>query len=128
MVTVSGIQTNAPAKTAGPVAQMSSDPNRIEYETDSAGRRIGVRKLTFLDLNRLSRILGDSASNTAVLSQALMAAVVVEIDGDRVTLPVSLPQLEALMQRLDFHGIAAANKATERFSPEAEGDADLLKK
>lgn len=104
--------------------QIKADANRIEYETDAVGRRIGVKKLTFLDMHELTLLLGPHAANAAALQQAMMVGSVVDIDGDPVTRPVTELQLKAIMQRLDFHGVIAATTAMSRFAPIGTTDTD----
>lgn len=96
--------------------QIKADASRIEYEIDAIGRRIGVRKLNFKDHYRLAKLLGQESGNPAAMTDAMMASSVVEIDGDPVPKPGTELQLEALMQRLDFHGVAAAATAMSRFA------------
>jgi hypothetical protein len=97
--------------------QFKADATRIEYEPDVIGRRIGAKKLTFRDMHHLTRLLGADASNSALLQQAMMAGSVVSIDGDQIPFPKTPLQLEALMERLDFHGVLAASTAMGRFTP-----------
>ena len=101
----------------GLAEQIKADATRIEYEVDAIGRRIGVKKLNFLDHYRLSKLLGQDSGNPAMMTDAMMATSVVEIDGVPVVKPGTQLQLEAIMQRLDFHGIAAASTAMGRFTP-----------
>jgi hypothetical protein len=101
-------------------ARILADANRIEYEKDSIGRRIGVKKLTFLDMHELTILLGNDANNAAALQQAMMVGSVVEIDGDPVARPGTVLQLKALMKRLDFPGVVAASTAMGRFAPVVE--------
>jgi hypothetical protein len=101
----------------GLAEQIKADSTRIEYEVDAIGRRIGVRKLNFHGHYRLAKLLGQNSGNPAMMTDAMMAASVVEIDGDPIPMPGTELQLEALMQRLDFHGVAAAATAMGRFTP-----------
>lgn len=108
--------------------QIKADAARVEYEIDAAGRRIGVKKLNFRDHYKLAKLLGQDSNNPAVMTDAMMTASVVEIDGDSIPTPGTELQLEALMQRLDFHGIAAASKAMGRFvSIAGENTEDSIK-
>src|SRR5574337_1365807 len=99
MAKISNVQASA-ADNKSPVAQMKDDPNRVERERDTAGRVIGVRKLSFLDVHRLTCVMGDHATNGPALQQAITAASVAEIDGEPVARPRTRAQLEALMARL----------------------------
>lgn len=127
MPTVSNIKTSA-APPQSVLAQMKADPNRVEYETDGLGRKIGVKKLSFLDTFRITRVLGEDASNQTAYAQALLVASVVEIDGEPVRSPSSLAQLEAIMLRLDMEGVSAAATASRRFMPAPDsGEVDDIK-
>jgi hypothetical protein len=128
-------QTGKRGKRAGPpprstpslAAQILADANRIEYETDAAGRVIGVRRLSALDMFDITLLLGENATNQAALMQALNVCSVVEIDGDPVPRPGSQAQLRALMKRLDFHGMAAAGAAHGRFTQLPDSAIDAAK-
>ncbi len=98
-------------------ARILENAERVEYEADSLGRKIGVRKLTFLDVHEITLVLGDHAANEMALNQATAVASVVEIDGDQITRPTNALQLKALMKRLDFPGVKAAMTALARFAP-----------
>lgn len=89
----------------------------VAYEVDAKGRRIGVRRVNALALYRLTKVLGETASNQASLNLALSVASVVEINGDPVAFPATEAQVEALMARLDFEGMAAATTALKKLEP-----------
>jgi hypothetical protein len=108
-------------------ARILADANRIEYEKDAIGRRIGVKKLTFLDMHELTLLLGADANNAAALQQAMMVGSVVEIEGDLIIRPGTVLQLKALMKRLDFHGVIAATTAMGRFAPVGETEDSTIK-
>jgi hypothetical protein len=114
----------APGPSLSLADQIKADATRIERATDAAGRVIGVKKLNFLDTHRITRLLGSDAANSTALEQALMTASVVEIDGQPLSKPGTLLQLEATMSRLDFHGLSAAIKAMSRFTPVMAADDD----
>jgi hypothetical protein len=127
MVKVSNIRTDEDAAPAHHPAlsladQIKADATRIERATDAAGRVIGVKKLNFLETHRITRLLGADAGNPTALEQALMTASVVEIEGQPIPKPATLLQLEATMSRLDFHGLSAAIKAMNRFTPVTVAD------
>lgn len=121
--TVELIENEAPSASA----RILADANRIEYEKDATGRRIGVKKLTFLDMHELTLLLGNDASNTVALNQAMMVGSVVDIDGDPIARPGTVLQLKALMKRLDFPGIIAATAAMNRFAPVGETEDAAIK-
>lgn len=114
--TVELLENEAPTASA----RILADANRIEYEKDATGRRIGVKKLTFLDMHELTLLLGNDSNNGAALQQAMMVGSVVEIDGDPIARPGTVLQLKALMKRLDFPGVIAATTAMNRFGAVGE--------
>lgn len=119
MTDVELLDEEPPAKqgNASLAEQIKADATRIEYEIDAVGRRIGVKKLAFIDHYRLAKLLGQNSGNPGMMNDAMMAASVVEIDGGLVPKPGTELQLEAIIQRLDFHGLAAAAEAMSRFTP-----------
>jgi hypothetical protein len=106
--------------------RIKADANRIEYETDITGRRIGVRKLDFLALHEITCAVGDVANNTSAFNQILAAASVAEIAGDPIDIPTSHLEVKAIMKRLDFHGLDAAMKAVSKLGTPG-GDIDAIK-
>ena len=80
----------------------------IKFATDARGRRIGVQKPRALLRFRLLKILGgENAKNEPLLGNAMLAFLVVEIDGERIPPVNSERQLEAMIDRLDDDGLAA---------------------
>lgn len=107
-------------------ARIIADDNKIEYEVDTRGRRIGVKKIKLVNAHRLARVVGgETASNNVAYLQVLSVASVVEIDGEMIPQPGTNLQVEALMTRLDFDGLTAAMKALERLSPKKEDEAEI---
>ena len=95
---------------------------------DARGRKIALRKLNALDRMRLSELVGgENAKNEAYMTYATLAYHVASIDGDAVPKPATKAQLEALVQRLDEDGLAAAVKALPGLYPEAAESEELLK-
>jgi hypothetical protein len=106
-------------------ARILADANHIEYELDKRGRRVGVKKLTFHDHYKMSKLLGQFSANGTAMNDALMAASVVEIDGEPIPRAGTELQLEAIMIRLDWDGVAAATAALMRLAPpDSEADQD----
>jgi hypothetical protein len=91
------------------VRQQSGDG--ITRVKDANGRMIGVRALKAIDMFRLSRAMGDEASNAALFRQALVAFSCVEIDSEPVPRPANMLTIEALITRLDFAGFVAVSSA-----------------
>jgi len=97
--------------------------------TDARGRYITVKKLTLLDYYRLTKIIGQGSGNSAQMDVASIAVAVTEIDMDKVTFPQTERELEHLMQRLDFDGLAAVAEALKQLNPTpTEGETETVAK
>jgi hypothetical protein len=115
--------------TGGPTAETpSATIIRTAVEADTAshtdikGRVIEVRRVTLLQMFRLTEVLGESASNPTRLNLAMSACSVTAIDGEKVSFPGKLSELEIIFQRLDFYGVAAAAEALKKLG--IGGDVD----
>lgn len=96
--------------------------------TDPRGRKVALRKLNALDRMRLTELVGgENAKNEAYMTYATLAYHVAGIDGDVVPKPATKAQLEALVQRLDEDGLAAAVQALPGLYPDAAAAEALLK-
>jgi len=98
--------------------------------TDSAGRAIKLKKPGVLAQFRLVEIMGDTAKNQVYMGMVLPLIYVTAIDGEPVFQPTSKLQVEALIQRLDEHGIDAVMEGVNAnfgaLNPDA--DKEALKK
>ena len=74
---------------------------------DSAGRAIVLKKAGVLAQFRLVEALGDTAKNEVYTRMCLPLIYVSEIDDEPVLPLARKSDIEALIQRLDEHGIAA---------------------
>lgn len=118
------LENEAPPQTAS--ARILADANHIEYEVDKRGRRIGVKKLTYIQIHRLKKIVGaETAANIPAFTDVVVACSVAEIDGDPVPWPGTNLQIEALITRIDLDGLAAINEAFERLNPKEGEDAEI---
>ena len=109
----------------GPAAQIVAAAQTTQDVADAAGRSLTVRKPGALDRLRLFKAAGAVlAVNPAWLGLATIAAAVVALDGVPLPFPASEAQVEALVQRLGDHGIAAvsATLAAMRAVPAPDGD------
>lgn len=99
--------------------------NQTVQVTDSAGRVIAIRKPGILQRLRLFELIGgENAKNEMYLGFVSLAAHVASIDGEPVPFPVSKRELEALVARLDDHGLnAVAAAAAEHFSGSLDEEA-----
>lgn len=114
-----------------PVADTPSEAvvkaaTEIKYVTDDRGRKLGVQKPRALLRFRLLKILGaDNAKNEPLLGNAMLAFLVVEINGDKQPPINSERQLEAMIDRLDDDGLAAvAQCLTEQFGIAAPAETE----
>lgn len=89
--------------------------------TDEKGRVITVNKLNALQFYRLTKALGQTASNATTMDLAVLVSSVKEIDGESVDFPGSELQVEALIQRLDFVGLTAVAEALKSLSDSDDG-------
>ena len=83
---------------------------------DERGRLITVSRLNALQFYRLSKTLGASASNPATMDLATIASSVKKIDAENIAVPSSEREVELLIQRLDFDGLAAAGEALKKMN------------
>jgi hypothetical protein len=93
--------------------------------TDSAGRRIGIRRLSALDKARIFRAIGgDGADNNRYLGMVLAAASVSSIDGEPQppATALGLRQIEAMIGRLDDHGIQAVGDGMQELYGASQAD------
>lgn len=100
---------------------------KIERESDALGRVIGVRKLRLSQQIRVD----DLAPANDRHDIPLLAASVCEIDGIPIPFPNSRGELDAIIDRLDGEGMAAARIAWQKLfgaKDATESDADRAKK
>ncbi len=94
--------------------------------TDSAGRQITLRKPNVLASYRFVELVGPSAKNEIYMAMAMPILFVAEIDGDPVRFTTKA-QMEALITRLDDHGVSAVMEAVTKnwgsVDPQAEHEA-----
>ena len=100
------VKLNRGAQT--PTQQMTEDANRSHVVVDSKGRRITLQKPGLLAQFRIVKIVGgETASNRVYMSMILPVTFVTAIDDVPVPPPSNQAQLDALIQRLDEHGLTA---------------------
>lgn len=92
-------------ESATPTAQVLAKANAEITLQDSLGRTIVLRKPGVLAQFRLVEMMGDSAKNETYMGMVLPIIYVVSIDGITVSPPAKKSEVEALIQRLDEHGI-----------------------
>ena len=81
------------------------------YVTDSKGRRLKLVEPDILSESRLVRSLGEAGGNVAYMySYVIPAAMVTEIDGEAVPFPMGEREVDAAIQLIGRHGLAAINQ------------------
>lgn len=129
-VTIKGEQAATHATHATPSAQLVADAAKERTIHDESGRAIKLRKPGVLAQFRLVEALGDASANQVYMGMTLPLLYVASIDGEEVEPLTSKARVEALIQRLDEHGVGAVATAVVehygRANPEA--DKDRLKK
>jgi len=91
-----------------PSEEVVQDANRIIHVSDARGRQIGIRKMQMSVRRRVLKALSDEMSRKMhYLGLVMLAACVVDIDGDPVALPTTELQFDALIDRLDDDGFEA---------------------
>ncbi len=95
-------------KGLSPSQEIVDEANKVVVVTDARGRSIGIKKLTMSVRRRVLKALSDEmARKQQYLGLVMVAACVVEIDGDPVALPSTELQFDALIDRLDDDGFNA---------------------
>lgn len=119
MAKVSHVTTSAlAAAEKEAVSAPAADGSMIS--DDETGRRIKVRRMGPLQRLRLFKAIGPELSqNDRYLGYAVLAASVVEIDGQPVPFPATELQIEALIDRLGDHGFAAVGRMLTASTPTA---------
>lgn len=102
-----------------------ADANSIEYETDTNGRKIGVRRLRWRENRDLKALVGAvNSANESYMLDTSLACSVCEIDGEPVSMPRTELQINALLDRLDYPGRDAALKALMKLMPAPQSPED----
>ena len=112
----------------GPAARIVAAAQATQDVTDAAGRVPTVRRPGALDRLRLFKAAGAVlAGNPAWLGLATIAASVVALDGVPLPFPTTEGQVEAVVQRLGDHGIAAVSVVLAAMRTLPDPAADLAK-
>ncbi|MBB5189602.1 hypothetical protein HNQ50_000312 [Silvimonas terrae] len=107
------------AESQGAAAAMAPEMLTV---TDSAGRQIVLKKPGVLAQYRAVEAMGASAENRVYMQMVLPIFYVQMIDGLPVATPSTKPQIEALIQRLDEHGLAAVIDGMAQMQPKSEDE------
>ena len=109
----------------------------VEKEVDKFGRVIGVRRLKPSEQTKLSGLTADVSGSDEAINEngekvtiphrmpLLIAAAVCMIDDVRIPFPRTRGELDAIYDRLDAEGVAAAGAALVRLS-QADSVEDAL--
>ncbi len=116
--------TKITVKESTPSAQLIAKAMQEVTVTDSTGRAIKLRKPGVLAQYRLVEVLGDSARNEVYMGMTMPLIYVSEIDGIAVSQPGTKLQVEALIQRLDEHGIGAVMDGVQEHFGKQNPEAD----
>lgn len=114
-----------------PAAQALQKANEEVVIKDSKGRSITLKQPGVLAQFRMMEALGDELSrNSAYMMMSLPMLFITSIDGDPVYQPKTKLEHEALIQRLDHHGIdAVVMGVREHFgAPDPEKEKNTIKK
>ena len=107
-----------------PTQQVISKAAHEAKVTDSHGRVIKLKKPGILAQFRIVEVAGDSASNRVYMNMVLPLIYVTELAGEPVTQPANKLQLEALIQRLDEHGVDAVMSGVREHFGEQDPEND----
>ena len=93
----------------------------LVYVTDSRGRKLGLRRLDFLEEFKIIETVGsETASNTTYMSMLNPLLYLAEIDGNPVEIPRSKLQVDGLIQRAGREGfLAVVEGITRHFAGDA---------
>lgn len=123
-------------KTGAQVAPNDDAPSKVllapaeTTASDAAGRVIKLRRPGILAQYRLIEALGDAAAgNDTYVRMVMPILYVVQIDDDAVPPLRTKAEVEALIQRLDDHGMRAVMAGIGELAAKAEeGDPAAIKK
>lgn len=126
-VSIGQASHHAPAIEAiTPSQAIIQDANRVEYVTDSLGRRLGVKRFSAsLKRRVLKAMSAESGTKQEYFMMAMVACACVSIDDMTVPFPQSEVAIDALIDRLETEGKDATIKALAKFSPQEDGGQDV---
>ena len=87
----------------------------LHFVTDSKGRKIGLRRLEFIEEFRIVEVLGKLAENTVYMQMVNPLLTVAQIDGDAIPVPRTKMQVDALIQRVGNDGYVAVLEGVVKF-------------
>jgi hypothetical protein len=113
-----------------PSEQAIAQATETHSVKDSRGRDIVLKKPGVLAQYKIVEVAGDSASNDVYMRMIMPLIFVASIAGDPIAMPANKLQLDALITRLDEHGIEAVIKGVgEKWGKQdPDGDKQAIKK
>jgi len=103
------------AEVPSPTEQLTAQANQAYVVTDTTGRRITLQKPGLLAQFRIVKMVGgETAANRVYMNMILPVTFVVAIDDLPVPPPTNQAQLDALIQRLDEHGLSACMEGLKK--------------
>lgn len=110
-----------PAET--PSQSVIKSANQLTHVTDAKGRTLGLRRVPFLEEFRIIEAVGaERAANQVYMSMLNPVLCIAEIDGEKIDIPRTHPQIEALIQRAGEEGFLAAFKWVASLANSGAGD------
>lgn len=106
-------------------AQQVISPNTPIVVTDSTGRKITLKKPGVLAQFRFVSALGADAENNVYMGMAMPLLYVADVGGEPVNPFFKKSEVEALIQRLDDHGVSAVVKGVRKHFAKKKGEAGV---
>jgi hypothetical protein len=99
-----------------PSESVIKSANQLVYVTDSKGRKLGLRRLPFLEEFRIVEAVGpERAVNQVYMGMLNPILCIAEIDGARIEIPRTHAQIEALISRAGQEGFVAAFEGVTKY-------------
>jgi hypothetical protein len=112
-----------------PSQEVVKASKELIYVTDSKGRKLGLRRLDFLEEFRIMEAVGsETASNTTYMGMLNPLLYLAEIDGNPVEIPRNKMQVDGLITRAGREGfIAVVEGITRHFAGDNAALKDKIK-
>jgi hypothetical protein len=91
------------------------------------GRVVVCKKVDALEYYKLTRVLGASASNSATIELAMLAASIVKIDEHFIPAATKEGHIEHTIGMLGFEGLAAVGEGLQALSEQTQAGSDASK-
>jgi hypothetical protein len=102
-------------------------PNDVIEVTDSVGRKICLKRPPILNHSRFVVAMGEGMQGVNTLALGMYACLeyVNSIDGVPVPTPSSKLEIEALLSRLDYHGLEVVNNGVSEHFLKQKKDTEI---